>query len=592
MEGAPWITLAVLAATLIGLQRQWASMEITMFGALTLLMLLGVVDASEALSGFGSTAVFAVAGLLIIAAGIRRTGLLSRVADGLLGVARGEGPTLRLLLPVAAMSAFLNNTPIVAMFAPAVLDWCRRNNRAPSSILMPLSYATILGGMCTLIGTSTTLIVDELMRRHGMPGLGMFEISAVGIPVAICGIACIWLLASRVLPDRRDPVGDLAADSREFLVEMLVDPTSPLIGRSITEAGLRSLPGLFLMAIERGGRFLTPITPQRVLQGDDRLVFAGVASTVVDLRRFPGLAPAPDTHYDPDAAERRSHTFAAVVAMNSPLVGSTIKNFGFRSHYDAAVIAVHRAGSRLAMKLGDLEVRAGDTLMIEAVESFVERWGDSAHFSLVAMVQAELSPKRSRTPWAIGVLAAMILVVGVGWVPMVVAALVAAGGLIAAGLVNGRDVWKALNLPVLITMASAIGLGRALEISGAATILATPLQSIFETVGPVGLLACCFALTAVVASLVSNVAAAAMLFPVVHMAALAAGLDPRPFAIVVALAATASFLTPTGYHTNLMVYGPGGYRFTDFARLGAPLLLVVGLVTITTVPMYWPLLAP
>lgn len=583
-----WIAVTVTALTIVALVFELVSFEITMATSVTLLMLVGVITPEDALRGFGSTAVLTIGALFVVAAGVRRTGILLTVADRLFGHSRRSVPLLRMMFPAGAVSAFLNNTPIVAMFAPTILDWCKRNDIAPSRMLMPLSYATILGGMCTLIGTSTTLVVDGLMREHAMAPLTMFEISWIGVPVAVIGCLLIAVVASRLLPERRDPITEIDEERREFLVEMLVDANSPLVGKSITEAGLRHLRGLYLIAIERDGKLLSRIGPRVALRGDDRLVFAGLASTVIDVQRFPGLSRAPEIHYDPTAPERRGQIFEAVVSPRSPAVNKTIKDIGFRSRYDAVVIAVHRAGHRLSMKLGEVELKAGDTLMLEAADDFDQRWADNIDFALVSRVAAEPAPTPRKAPIAIAVLVAMVFLVSFELVPIVIVAFAAAACMVLAGVLTAREARRAISVQILIVIACAMGLGKALEVSGAAVVLGG-IVSHATVFGAVGILAATFIAAALLNAAVGNVAAAAIVFPVAIAAAQQAGIDARAVAITVVIAASCSFLTPTANPTNLMVYGPGGYRFGDFARLGLPLLVVVFVLTLLIVPWAWPL---
>ena len=584
-----WISLAVTFLTVIAMAAELVAVEVVVIAALTSLMLAGVLTPDEAISGFGSIAVLAVAALYVVAEGVRRTGVLTVVADKILGEQQGSVPLVRMMIPAGFVSAFMNNTPIVAMFAPAILDWCKRNDVAPSRMLMPLSFATILGGMCTLIGTSATLLVDDLMRDAGMRGLGMFEIAWVGFPVAVVGLIVIGLISSRVLPLRRDPMTGLRADRREFLVEMLVEETSSLVGRTIEDAGLRNLGDLFLMNIERGGRFLGPVTPSEILLAADRLVFVGIASQVVALRRFNGLVPAEDVHYHPGAPDRRDRVFEVVIAPSSPLVGSTVKDVGFRGRYDAVILAVHRAGQRMIKRLSEVELRAGDTLMVEADKGFEARWGDAMDFALISRVQAEPvgSPRGARG--ALLIVACLVVVVATDRVSLVVAAFAAATSTILIGLLSARRARRAIDLQVLMAIGGAMGIGRALEISGAADTLGAVLLSLGSALGAVGALGALFVYTSLLSTFISNVAAAAIAFPIALSIAEQGGFDPRPFAVVIAIAASASFATPTGYQTNLMVYGPGGYRFSDFARLGLPVQLSVMIVALLVVPQVWPL---
>jgi di/tricarboxylate transporter len=570
-----WITIGVTVGAIAVLVAQWSAPEVVLMTAVTALMVAGVLTPGEALGSFGSDALLSVAALFVIAAGVRRTGILTVVADQLFGRDSGREPLLRLMLPSAAISAFLNNTPIVAMFTPAVLDWCKRHDVAPSRMLMPMCFAVTLGGMCTLVGTSSTLVVDGLMRKAGLPGMRMFEITHVGLPVAMGGIAVMWLLSRVVLPDRRDPMTALDVERRQYLVELLVEPESPLVGRSIAEAGLRQLPGLFLMNIERAGTFLGPVGPDEQLQGLDRLVFTGVATTIADLRQFVGLRPAPEAHYDPLEASRRNRMYEVVVSAASPIVGHTIKDARFRRRYDAAVIAVHRAGHRLPMKLGDIELRPGDTLMLEAAAGFYNAWVDSTDFSLISRVRAEPPPEPRKALRAVAVVLGMVLAVALQWAPLAMAAFVAAGLMVMGGVLTPREASRAVDLPVLAVIAGSVGIGEALQKTGAASAIATQLVHFAGGFGPTAVLCASFLCTLAVTQLITNSAAAALMFPIVMATAHAAHLGPRPFAIGLAIAASSSFLTPIGYQTNLMIFGPGGYRFTDFAKLGAPVALTV-----------------
>ena len=581
--------MAVTLAVVVCVALELVAAEVVVWIGVTLLMAVGILPAAAGVAPLGSVAVATVAALLVTAAGVRRTGVIDVLANRVLGRNHNREPLFRVMLPSAILSPFLNNTPIVAMFVPAILGWCKRQNLAPSRMLMPLSFATILGGLCTLIGTSTTLVVNGMMVDCGMGALGMFEIGRVGVPAALLGLLLMWLLAGRVLPDRRDPVTEMGEGTRRYIVEMLVQGASELVGLTIAEAGLRNLPGLFLMSIERDGRFTGPVGPDVVLQARDRLVFAGVAATVVDLRRYAGLTPAPEAHYDPLAAERRSSLYEVVVSASSPLLGTTIKDAGFRSRYDAVVIAVHRAGGRVETKIGEVDLRAGDTLMLEAPPEFHGRWSNSLDFSLVSHVRAEPPPKPHKAGAAIAIVAALVLAVALEWLPMLLAAMLGAAAMLLLRVLTPAEARRAIDLPVLVLLAGALGLGKALEVSGAATAVAAYLVAFGSAWGPTATLAAAYLCAALLTEFVTNVAAAAIVFPIAVAAAAQGGLDPRPFAIAVALASSASFSTPTGYQTNLMVYGPGGYRYSDFVRLGLPLQGLVFLVAMVVIPVGWPL---
>ncbi len=584
-----WITVAVTLLAIVAMVGQWLAPEVALLVAVTLLMGIGILTPPEALGAFGSDALLSVGALFVVAAAVRRTGFLTVVADALFGRDERKEPLLRVMVPAAGISAFLNNTPIVAMFTPAVLDWCKRHGVAPSRLLMPMCYAVTLGGVCTLVGTSSTLVVDGLMREQGLRGIGMFEITPLGVAAAIGGVFVMWVSARFLLADRRDPVAVLDADRRQYIVEMLVEMTSPLAGRTIAEAGLRQLPGLFLMNIERAGTFLGPVGPDERLAPADRLVFTGVAATIADLRRFVGLSPAPEAHYDPTAVSRRNRLYEVVISAASPIVGFTIKDASFRRRYDAAVIAVHRAGERLPMKLGEIELRPGDTLMIEASEGFYDAWVDSMDFALISRVRGEPPPEPHKTTRSVLIVAGMVLVVALNWLPMVVAAFVAAGLLVGMRVLTPRAASRSVDLPVLAVIAGSVGIGRALEKTGAARAMADGLIGLAGGLGPVGLLGATFVCTLIITQFITNSAAAGLMYPIVSATAARAHLEPRPFVLVLAIAASASFLTPIGYQTNLMIYGPGGYRFLDYTRLGLPLTLIVLAITLVVAPALWPM---
>ena len=586
------ITLAVMALAIAALAREVLSPDLILLGALLVLVAAGVVSMDQALTGFSNPILLAIAGLLIVAAGLRATGALEAVSDAVLGRSRSTRQALaRMTGSTVLASAFLNNTGIVAMGIPAVTRWARRRGVAPSRLLIPLSYASILGGVCTLIGTSTNLVVDGLLKSHGLAGLGFFELAAVGVPVAAVGLIYLIGVAPRLLPDRREAEADAEA-AREYLTEMELSAPSPLIGRTIEEAGLRHLPGLFLVRIEREMGVVAPVGPGERLADGDRLTFAGLAETIVDLRRFRGLsstgrAGAPPGGQSPDGQSLELHE--AVIAPGSPLVGSNIREANFRARYNAAVIAVHRHGERIQKRIGDIVLRPGDTLMLEAAAGFDRAFRDSTDFYLVSRVDDSAAPRYGRQGMAVAVLAAVVVVAATGLVPITLAA--AGGGLamVVLGCLSPGEAKRSVDWSLLIVIGSALGIAVAMERSGAAELLARGIMDAAAELGPVGVLAGVFAATLVLTELITNNAAAALMFPVALSVAGDLGLAARPLIIAVTVAASLSMSTPLGYQTNLMVYGPGGYRFTDFTRVGLPLQLAAGVLAVILIPMIWPL---
>ena len=581
-----WLTLGILGLMIVGLLQERLTPDTLVFGALVLLMLVGVVEPEEALGGFASTTVFTVLALFIVAGAMQQTGALEGVSRRLFGVAGSLRRALLRLCGIATLaSAFLNNTPIVAVLLPATLRWAKRMRISPSKLLIPLSYAAVTGGVCTLIGTSTNLVVHGLMQGRGMSGLGMFELAWVGVPCALVSIAVVISLAPRVLPDRIDVLNQVEEDQRRYLVELELREPSPLIGQTIEAAGLRHLPGLFLVRIERSTGTISPVAPEEKLLRGDRLSFAGVVDTIVDLQKFRGLVTA--VHEQAPRGAARWSLHEAVVAAASPLVGQNIRAAGFRGRYNAAVVAVHSHGERVESKIGDIVLRPGDVLLIEAPPGFARSFRNSRDFYLVSEVEGSTQPLHQRSGWASIILAGVVLLAATGVVPVVLAALGGAAAVVALRCIAPGDARGAIDLSVLAVIGASLGLARALDRSGVAAAIADLLVEAGRGLGPFGVLAAVYLATMLLTEIISNNAAAALVFPIAFAAASQLGVDPRPFAIAVAVAASLSLATPLGYQTNLMVYGPGGYRFSDFLRMGAPLQLILAGVALFVIPRVW-----
>jgi di/tricarboxylate transporter len=582
-----WIAVAVVALVIALLALTRFAADVVLVAGVTLLLVSGVLTPGQALAGLSNEGMATVAVLYVVAAGLRETGAVAWLVQGVLGRPRNLfNAQLRLMAPVAAASGFMNNTPVVAMFLPAVIDWARQNRLPVSKLLIPLSYASILGGTCTLIGTSTNLVVNGLLTSHArLPGLGMFDITRVGLPAAVIGMAYLVLLGRWLLPDRR-PVMDPQDDPRRYTVEMLVQPSSPLAGRSVEDAGLRHLPGMYLVEIERDGEVIPAIAPHQRLKAGDRLVFAGILDSVVDLQRFRGLVPATDQVFKLDVPRPERSLVEAVVSDSGPLVGKSIREGRFRNVYNAAVIAVARNGERVQKKIGDIVLRPGDTLLLEADPSFVERQRNSRDFFLVSRLENSHPLRHERAVTALIILAAMVVAVSAGWVSMLQGALVAAGLMLVTRCVTGGAARAAVDWQVLITIAASFGLGSALEKTGAAQHIAEQLIALAQG-SPWGTLAVVYLVTMLFTELITNNAAAVLVFPIALSSSQNLGVSFLPFAIAIMMAASASFSTPIGYQCNLMVYGPGGYRFTDYFRVGIPLNFLMAAVTVALVPLVW-----
>ncbi|HGX93064.1 MAG TPA: SLC13 family permease [Candidatus Tenderia sp.] len=583
-----WFTLGVVLLCFVLLAFTRVAADIALVAGLTLLLLFNVLTPEQALSGLANEGMVTVGVLFVISAALKETGAIHWLTQALFGRPKSlSHAQLRVMAPVAVLSAFLNNTPVVAMMIPAIHDWARKFQLSVSKLYIPLSYAAIVGGTCTLIGTSTNLVINGLVMaetpRH--EGLGMFELAWIGIPCTLITLAYLLASSRWLLPDRK-PVIAIGDDAREYVVEMEVEEGSPLVGKSIEEAGLRQLPGMYLIEIERDERVLVAVSPHERLYAHDRLVFAGVVDSVLDLQKIRGLTPATDQLFKLDSPRKDRCLIEAVVSNTCPMVGQSIRAGRFRSVYNAAVIAVARNGEQIRKKIGDIVLKPGDTLLVETHSTFVDQHRNSRDFFLVSRLADSTPPRHERAPIAVVTLLGMVMLAATGVMSMLEAAMLAAGILIVTRCISGNSARRSVDWQVLIVIAAAYGIGQALYVTGAATSIAHLLLGL--TAGsPMVALMMLFLVTTILTALITNNAAAVLMFPVALSLASELGVNFMPFVVVVMIAASASFATPIGYQTNLMVYGPGGYHFSDFIRIGVPLTLLVGLVTVVGAPLVW-----
>lgn len=616
-----WFSLGVVILVLALLAATRLATDLVLLSGLTLLFVTGILTAREALAGFASEGMITVGVLFVVASGVVETGGVAWLSDRLFGRPRSVNHAIRrLMLPTAAMSAFMNNTPVVAMLIPAVSEWAKKYRIAASKLMMPLSMAAILGGTCTLIGTSTNLVVNGMLIQAAeaqeaagplpagtcrLPrGLGMFDITWVGLPASLAGVAFVLALHRWLLPARQ-PAIQQVSDPREYTIEMLVPHDSPLIGQSIEQAGLRHLPGLYLAEIDRQGRIMPAVGPEERLCAHDRLVFVGIVDSVVDLQKTRGLVPAADQMFQLESRRSERCLVEAVASSTCPAVGKTIRDGRFRSIYDAVVIAVARQGQRIRGKIGDIVLQPGDTLLLESHPSFAERHRNSRDFFLVSRLENSSPPQYERAATALAILLAFVVVVAFGesWgeiriplgervldlgkISVLKGAVVAAALMLLTGCCRIEAARRSIDWEVLVAIAASFGIGHALAKTGAADAVT---KCIISGVGgsPWWSLVAVYGVTLLTTELVTNNAAAALMFPFALATAQNLNANPVPFLIAVMMAASNGFATPIGYQTNLMVYGPGGYRFHDYLRIGVPLDLLIWIVTVTLAPLVWP----
>jgi di/tricarboxylate transporter len=582
--------LFILCLMICALVFEISRPDIIVFFTIVTFLITGILTPEEALKGFSNEGMLTVALLFIVAGSIQKAGIADKLIKKLLRNKNTHNSALvHLLVPVAGFSAFLNNTPIVITLTPVIRHWCTERDISPSKFLIPLSYATILGGTITLIGTSTNLIVHGLMLDQGLVGFSMFQLGIVGIPVTIIGIAYILLFGNKLLPNHKVITELVNENSKEYLSEVLVTQDFPYINKTIEDAGLRQLKGLYLIEIIRENKKISPVKATTAIENGDRLIFTGLISTIAQLQKIKGLLVADRAEITLNSLKSgNTYLVEAVVSHQSGLLYSKIKETGFRSRYDAGVIAVHRNGERVKSKIGDIILKPGDTLLLLCGPDFHKRTKQSNDFYVVTPLGIPDDFTDERKGWlAIAALFSMILLVTFNVLSMFKAMALAITILITTRIISPEEAKNSIQFNILLLIAGSIGVGSALLKTGAAEWIAFHLISFGKPFGIVTIIFILYLLTNLFTEVISNSAAAVIMFPIGMEIAKELMIAPTAVGVTVAIAASASFITPIGYQTNLIVYGPGGYRFTDYLKLGGPLSIIVMFITVFIVNYIW-----
>lgn len=577
------ITATTIVILLVALLKDIARPHFLFIAALMLLLVTGVLTPTLALSGFSNEAVFTVAALFVVAVGVQQTGALGFID---FVIFQEKDPIkkvgAKMMGATAGLSAFLNNTPIVAMVIPHVQAWADKKGISPSKLLIPLSYIAIAGGMCTLIGTSTNVIVSGMMVDAGMEPMGLFELSIIGVPVAILVFLWFILCGLRLMPNRkRNGENTHKTNTAEaYQFDYKVPENSPLSGKTIEEAGLRALESVFLIHVQRR-KHIIAIGPGFILESFDILTFRGAHGEVHKVATAKKLLPAvPEVKKQAEALP----LFEAVVSDSSSLVGKTLKELEFRERFKGVVLAIQRKEEQINGALGKTPLKAGDLLLIESKTDFDERYArNNRYFYLVRRKGKSFPNYQGKSKWALGVILLMLVSVGTGWLPMTTAALLAAMVMLLLGCVQKNQLVQAVHPPILIIIATAIGIGKAVETSGLAAALADTIFGNLGVISPVVLILLIYLMTNLFTEFITNNAAAVLMFPLGIAIAEQMGVPVRAAALTVAVAASASFMTPIGYQTNLMVMAAGGYKFSDYTKVGFPVSIIVMAVTVSII---------
>lgn len=583
--------LVMIIVMFIALLLELARPDMIVFSVVAIFLISGLLTPEEALKGFSNQGMLTIALLFIVAGAVQKHGMIEQMMKEWLNKSKSvRGSMFRFFLPTAFFSAFLNNTPIVVTFTPIIKNWCEEQGIAPSKFLIPLSYITILGGTITLMGTSTNLVVHGMLIDYGLEGFTLFQLAIVGIPITVIGFIYLFTLGYRLLPNHVGFREQVIADSREYIAEMTVQSDFAYLDQSVQQAGLRELKGLYLIEIIRGEERISPVRSTTIIQAGDHLIFTGLISTIADLQNIKGLALETGSELElEDLKNGHIQLVEAVVSHQSSLLAKSIKQSQFRSRFDAGVLAVHRNNERIKSKVGDIILRPGDTLLLLAGSDFIQKYQQSSDFYVVSSLVTpnNLHENRKKGWFSIGLLVAMILLVTIGWLSMFKAMTLAVFLLLVTKIITPEEAKNYVQFHVLLLIASAFGVGVAMTKSGLAAWVAKALLTLGEPLGVFVLLLLVYLLTNIFTELITNSAAAVLMLPIGLEVASSLGLPYIGFAVIIAIAASASFITPIGYQTNLIVYGPGGYKFKDYVKVGTPLSIIVMSVTVVIVKLVW-----
>jgi di/tricarboxylate transporter len=597
LEG--YIVLAVIFITIVALVKEVMRPGLIFFTAAVVLMATGIITDKEMLAGFSNKGMITIGVLFLVSEGIRQSGILNRVAQTYLPHKRRKMVSLipQIMLPVSILSAFMNNTPVVIIFAPIIKKWAEKLNLSSKKFLIPLSFATILGGMCTLIGTSTNLVVHGLIIENGYEGFSMFELGKVGLFIAIIGTIYMTIASNKFLPGEKIFFNSKSrTEFKDYYYDIIISENSNLINCEIKNGRMKELKNILIQCINRNGKIIETQKGTFKLLPNDKLLVAGksdrlnyvLANENIKLSGIDLVKGVP---------KDKLKQYEAVIAPRFPGVGKTIPEFNFFEHYHAVVLAIHRNGERITENMDKLELKAGDNLVLLTTEKFIQNWGDSKIFYLTSYIRDYRSTGTFWKKWlAFIILVGMIVGTTIGKFftspdginyDMFFFSSIAAVLLIWMKIMPQQRYTKAISWDVLITIACAFAISKAMQNSGAAESIARTTIKVAHSFGPIGVLAALYLLTAIFTEIITNNAAAALVFPIALSAALQLGVDPKPFFVTIAIAASASFSTPIGYQTNLIVQAIGNYKFSDYLKIGLPLNILAFVLSLLLIPYFW-----
>jgi len=587
-----WITSTILLLTLYFLVSEKISLDLTAVGIMVLLVVSRILSPEEAIAGFANPAVITVGAMFVVSKGMMRTGGIEFLSRKVIQVAGGNYKLalLIILLTVAVASAFINNTPVVILFIPVIMTFCCEYGLSPSKFLIPVSYVSILAGTCTLIGTSTNIIISDLSVSYGYDGLSMFELSIIGVPLALAGILFLFFAAPEILPSLTNPVCRLQnSEHRQYLAELKIPKNSDLIGRNPGDIFKKRYPAMNVIELINKSHIYRPNRDEMKIVAGDILLVKGSLNNLVDiLHREKVELPSSEKGLLLGAQKDAPIVVELIISPHSTLRGQRLLTTDLAKDPDVNIIAVKRSNLHISeQQIHDVWLQTGDILLIWCHDSKLESIRSETDYIVVEDVYEEIVHKR-KAWWSIINFIGMVGTATLGIADIMTCALTAAFLMIITGCLQMRDAYKALQGDVLLLIAGTIALGAAMQKSGTSQLYAESFLSLFSDFPPIVVLGAMILLTSISSQLLSNNATAILLLPIALSTAAAINVDPKPFIVGICFGASACFATPMGYQTNLMVYGPGGYRFMDYLKLGIPLNLFVVIASTLLIPLVWP----
>jgi di/tricarboxylate transporter len=581
----PLVAFVVLLFLLWSLYTEKFHPVVAFFIAVSILVTFNILSPQEALSGFSNPSIAIVILLLIISNIIQKIGIVNIYFSKILHENLTYKSFLaRMFLSTSFLSAFLNNTPIVAMLLPYIYQWCKRKNLYPSKLLIPLSYAAILGGTTTLIGSSTNLIVNGLAVEHNLKPFHIFDFAYIGIPLALIGFIYIYIIGYKLLPNREDPLTQFFKKKKEYLVETIVKDGSILIGKTIKEANLRNLKGLFLIEIIKRNKKIYPVSPNDIIEAGDVLIFAGQTEAITELISSNIGLSLPDLC---NLNEEKLDIVEVVISPNSSLINKKVKLTDFRAKYNAAIIAIHRNGERLKGKIGEIILKPGDLLLLLAGKDFWKIAEETTDFYIISKITEIYNFDKKKGNFIFITFLLIITLSSLQIISLFSGLIFLISLLILLRFISYSELKKGLDINLVLIASLSIAIGKGILNSGLAELMASLIKDILYPFGIIGILTTIYILTNLLTEFITNIAAASIVFPIAISSAKVLGIDPQPFILAIAYGASASFVTPIGYQTNLMVYSVGNYKFKDFFKVGFPLTIIYAIVCITGIYLFY-----